>query len=524
MKPTNGHISTNELLNRLPPEADDMEQRTIGSLLLDGTNVQRCNLLASDFRVMANGIIWSAMLDLARDGLDVNVDTVVHRLRERCQLEAVGGPEYIAVVLNSVGVPQHYHTYARIVKDRAVRRRILRGAEEIIQAAHDLAAPVSLALGRMRDIADRETRQVATPGSGSISMAELCDNHAEPTWIVKNMLVENEPAAIGAARKGLKTSIASDLGISAAAGLPFLGVFPVTAARNVLYMSGECSRPFLFNLWSRICQFKGIDLRDVGGFRLAKKFLRLDSPVHLAEMRQEWEAGEVALFFYDCLYLGLSGDNAGNCFSQGEKFQAFGEMCEQCGVTPVILHHTTRRQERDGAGKAPELSDLSWAGLAEYTAQWLMLGRSEPYDPATPGSHRLVMEIGGRQGQSGSWAVDIEEGDLEHGRRWDVYVQTTAEARTARQDAAEQARESKQRERAERDLEDARKAIVAAMAKLGRPADRSEIEPRAAIRKTRFATAWASLVDDGSVVQSGTIQKGNSRSYPTYQLGGCDED
>jgi hypothetical protein len=52
--------------------------------------------------------------------------------------------------------------------------------------------------------------------------------------------------------------------------------------------------------------------------------------------------------------------------------------------------------------------------------------------------------------------------------------------------------------------------------KLGEPIDRKGVEDRTRIRRETLARAWASLIDDGTLRQEGTIRKDNGHRHPAY--------
>ncbi len=54
---------------------------------------------------------------------------------------------------------------------------------------------------------------------------------------------------------------------------------------------------------------------------------------------------------------------------------------------------------------------MAFAGSAERAYQWLLLNHRVDFD-AVNGHARLMMEVGGRDGQGGSYGVDIIEGRI----------------------------------------------------------------------------------------------------------------
>jgi hypothetical protein len=265
-------------------------------------------------------------------------------------------------------------------------------------------------------------------------------------WIVKRAIVRNQPATLAGTKKGMKTGTAIDLGISVASGLPFLGAFNVYKRLRVAIISGE-SGPFTIQeTANRICQAKGIKLADLKdhcfwGFDLPQ----LTSVIEVAELQRGLKELGIEVMIFDPLYLALLAGAAGaageasNLYAMGPRLLAVAKACLSIGCTPILIHHTRLRsgtaENDDGTFKPIDLDDMAFAGIQEFSRQWLLVNRREPYQPGS-GLHKIWLTVGGSTGQSGLWSVDIDEGVIGEnfqGRRWNVAVKTFDEMRQSKE-------------------------------------------------------------------------------------------
>lgn len=91
-------------------------------------------LAAADFYREAHGRIFQAMLDLQEASEPVDLVTVTAYLKDRGQLEAVGGPVFLAELSERVGFATNAEYYAGLVRDKAILRRLLDASQEIAGA------------------------------------------------------------------------------------------------------------------------------------------------------------------------------------------------------------------------------------------------------------------------------------------------------------------------------------------------------------------------------------------------------
>ena len=134
----------------------------------------------------------------------------------------------------------------------------------------------------------------------------------------------------------------------------------------------------------------------------------------------------------------------------GAVLSKISEACLAAGATPSLRtphgqerwHEVGPQRQQYKSYEPAELGDLAFAGFGEFARQWILLARRAEYEPGT-GKHQLWLTTGGSAGFNGCYAVDIDEGVMAEdfsGKKWEVTVQTQAEAArsqmTAKVDAA----------------------------------------------------------------------------------------
>lgn len=275
------------------------------------------------------------------------------------------------------------------------------------------------------------------------TLAQLAEEVQPPEWLVEGLLVRGQTAVIGAPLKTMKTSLAADLAVSLATGTPFLGTFKVYRPIRVALLSGESGEWSTWDTIRRVFASRAnrrgqpVNPARVDGLLVDFRLPQLGVEEDLGALARGLREHRVDVLILDPLYLALlSGTDlqASNLFDVGPLLARVTRACLDAGVTLILVHHTRKVIP---VGQPIELTDLSFAGVAEFARQWLLLNRREKFDPDT-GTHKLWLSAGGSCGQSGCWAVDVEEGRLDGdfgGRKWEVTVSSAAEQREAEKEA-----------------------------------------------------------------------------------------
>ncbi len=132
-------MRSQELKDRVPPHNEDAERATLGALLLDPDSISSVirYVQHDDFYEPPNGVVFRAVVSLYAKGKKADLITLADELKLSGELEAAGGPGYIANLTSLVPSSANVEYYARIVQEQAIRRRLLRIAAEIHVQAHD---------------------------------------------------------------------------------------------------------------------------------------------------------------------------------------------------------------------------------------------------------------------------------------------------------------------------------------------------------------------------------------------------
>jgi replicative DNA helicase len=150
-----------------PPQNLEAEQSVLGAVLLSDTALPALiideRLQPEDFYREGHGRIFRAMLDLHTLGEPVDALTLVEHLKQAGELEAIGGRAAVDVLAGSVPAVGNVRQYARIVRENAMLRRLLRASYEIQARVHSHEAPprelVDLAERAILEVAQQDSRK-----------------------------------------------------------------------------------------------------------------------------------------------------------------------------------------------------------------------------------------------------------------------------------------------------------------------------------------------------------------------------
>lgn len=131
---------------RVPPHNLDAEQSVLGALLLSTDAqlaVSEAGVSVDDFYKPAHQHVFEAMARLMGVAAPVDVVTVADELRRAGLLDDVGGPGYLLELQAITPAISHAGRYARIVRETALLRRLIRAAGEIAELGYGEGSDVA---------------------------------------------------------------------------------------------------------------------------------------------------------------------------------------------------------------------------------------------------------------------------------------------------------------------------------------------------------------------------------------------
>lgn len=117
------------------PNAKDSEKALLGAILMHPTIIDTIDLNAEDFYDYAHREIYRDMRLIGSDTLDVIV--LSEALERQGKLKDIGGELYLLSLINDCPSYLNYDTYAQIIRDSSIRRKVIAHSEELAKVAFD---------------------------------------------------------------------------------------------------------------------------------------------------------------------------------------------------------------------------------------------------------------------------------------------------------------------------------------------------------------------------------------------------
>ena len=133
---------------RTLPHNLEAERSVLGAILIDNDtfNIAAAMIDAKAFFRDAHRRIFDRMLDLSERSQPIDLVTLKEELERAGDLEEVGGPAYIASLVDGVPRSTNVEYYAQIVKEKATLRNLIFSANKILGTAYEADQEADLIL------------------------------------------------------------------------------------------------------------------------------------------------------------------------------------------------------------------------------------------------------------------------------------------------------------------------------------------------------------------------------------------
>lgn len=403
---------------RIPPQAVEVEESVLGAMLIEhgAATIALQMLKPDDFYKPANRHIYETLTNLFERDNPLDLITVENELRDKGLLDVSGGTSYLADLTRSVSSAANIDYHSQIIKEKAIKRRLIVSCSEVIQESYDPATETPEVLNKAEqlifEIARQGTKNEAQPVSDILkdTLAYLEDMRGKKygiTGVPSGLAVDQMTA-------GWQNG---DLVIIAAR--PSMGktAFVLTAARNAamhpdenlrtpvaifsLEMSNQSLVQRLLTMEARVRadEARKGTLNDESFKDLIEAASRLftadlfidDTPaITLMELRTKCRRlkteHDIGLVIVD--YLQLMQGSAKDSGSREQEIASISRglksLAKELDVPVIALSQLSRAVEQRGGDKRPQLSDLRESGSIEQDADIVMfLYRPEYYGITT---------------------------------------------------------------------------------------------------------------------------------------------
>lgn len=386
----------------------------LGAILIDEEVLADISdkLHPQDFYDKRHSLIFDAMMRLYERHRPVDLLTLSDQLTKRAELDIIGGSAYLTELTNYVPTAAHASTYAEMIAQKAVRRRLIKASSDIAELGYNEEREISELLesaeAELFGVSDANARQDLV--SLEQILTESFDRMEElhrgggklrgvPTgWRdLDNMTagLQQSDLIILAARPAMgKTTLVTNLAYNVA----------TKAKKSVLFFSLEMSKEQLVD--RMLADASGVDAWNIRTGNLSDDdFEKLshamgemaEAPIYIddtpgvtvlemrTKARREAHNNPLGLIIIDYLQLMQgSGRSDGNRVQEVSEISRGLKLIARELNVPVIALSQLSRTVESRPDKKPMLSDLRESGSIEQDADIVMfIYREAYYNPET---------------------------------------------------------------------------------------------------------------------------------------------
>jgi replicative DNA helicase len=404
-----------ESFARTPPQDVAAEQSVLGGMMLSKDAIADVIevLRGNDFYRPAHELVYDAILDLYGRGEPADAVTVSAHLTNRGDLGRVGGAPYLHTLISSVPTAANAGYYARIVRERAVLRRLVEAGTKIVQLGYattggDVDDIVNAAQAEVYAVTERRTSEDYLPIGQiiepTVDEIEAAGHRGEgmigvPTGFadldrLTNGLHPGQMIVLAARPAIGKSTMGLDIARSASIRNKLTSViFSLEMSRTEITMrmlSAEAKIPLQKLRQGRLEESDWTKMaRTMGELSDAPLFID-DSPnMSLMEIRAKCrrlkQRHDLKIVIIDYLQLMSSGKRVESRQQEVSEFSRALKLLAKELEVPVIAISQLNRGPEQRTDKKPQMSDLRESGSIEQDADMVvLLHREDAYEKESP--------------------------------------------------------------------------------------------------------------------------------------------
>jgi replicative DNA helicase len=388
-------------VDRLPPHSIEAEQGVLGCALQApneclGETIERFRGGSEVFYDLRHRTIYEALVEMFEHKEAIDLITLPQRLKDRQQLEAVGGLSYLASLPDAVPSAANLGYYAEIVREKHLLRRMIAACTGVVARVYEHEGEVDALLDEVeRDILRiSEARVEATANTmkdlvrGALRTVDEMQARRGALTGIGTGFVDLDRMTMGlrggemiviAARPSLgKSALAANIAdhVAVELGLP-VGLFSLemTAESLVLRMLCSRARVNLRNVREGFLAERDFPKLTGAAGKLANAPLYIDESSALsilelrAKARRMQQQHGIKLFIID--YLQLLHSTARRAENRQQEIADISggikALAKELGAPVLVLSQLNREVEKE-KNRKPRLSDLRESGAIEQDA------------------------------------------------------------------------------------------------------------------------------------------------------------
>jgi replicative DNA helicase len=407
---TNNKDKDKELSRLEPPQSIDAEQAVLGAILKDAEAISTViETINSDdhFYVAKHRVIFRAILKLYDNNEPCDITTVADELSKMDALDKIGGRSYLVELVGAVVTTANVASYANIVLEKAVLRKLINVSNEIVKDCYDAEFEVASLLDKAEhnifSISESRLRKGFIPLSQLLPRTfEQIDDFQETKGGLVGIQtgfteldamtagLHNGDFVVVAGRPSMgKTAFALNVAEYAAVERKVpVGIFSIEMSKEQVALRFLCSKARISQHELRTNRLKDSEWKrlTIAGGPLSEAPLFIDDSATLSTLEMRAKARRlkaqynIGLLIIDYIQMIHSASRTENRQQEMSLIsRSIKTLAKELNIPIIACSQLSRMVEMRGGDKRPQLSDLRESGAIEQDADVVMFVYREEF-------------------------------------------------------------------------------------------------------------------------------------------------